>query len=42
MGEVCFCVNLSIDISSCDLTLYCQRKGVLYIDTVKEEWKGYY
>lgn len=22
--------------------LYCQSKGVLYIDTVKEEWEGYY
>jgi len=21
---------------------YCQAKGVFYIDTVKEEWEGFY
>ena len=37
-----FCVNMSIDTSSRDIALYCQEKGVLYIDTCKGEWDEYY
>ena len=42
VGKDCFCVNLSVGTSSADIMLYCQSKGVLYIDTVKEEWEGFY
>ena len=42
VGKECFCVNLSVGTSSADIMLYCQKKGVLYIDTVKEEWEGFY
>jgi len=37
-GKVKFCVNLSVDISSVDLSLYCQEKGILYIDTANYFW----
>ena len=42
MGKINFCVNLSVGTSSSEIIQYCQEKGVLYIDTVKEEWEGYY
>lgn len=42
VNEVGFCVNLSVGTSSSQITQYCQAKGVFYIDTVKEEWEGYY
>ena len=42
VAKDCFCVNLSVGTSSADIMLYCQRKGVLYLDTVKEEWEGFY
>jgi homospermidine synthase len=42
VGKDCFCVNLSVGTSSADIMIYCQSKGVLYIDTVKEEWEGFY
>lgn len=42
VGKVGFCVNLSVGTSSSDIIQYCQDKGVFYIDTVKEEWEGYY
>jgi len=31
-----------VGTSSSDIIQYCQEKGVFYIDTVKEEWEGYY
>ena len=37
-----FCINLSVDTSSRDLIQYCQHKNILYVDTVIEEWKGFY
>jgi len=37
-----FCINLSVDTSSRDLIQYCQQKNILYVDTVIEEWKGFY
>lgn len=37
-GKVKFCVNLSVDISSTDLTIYCQEKGILYMDTANYFW----
>lgn len=40
--KVGFCVNLSVGTSSSEIMQYCQAKGVFYIDTVKEEWEGYY
>jgi len=42
VAKDCFCVNLSVGTSSADIMIYCQRKGVLYLDTVKEEWEGFY
>jgi homospermidine synthase len=42
VGKVGFLVNLSCGTSACDITQYCQEKGVFYIDTVKEEWAGHY
>jgi homospermidine synthase len=42
VNKVGFCVNLSVGTSSSDIIQYCQEKGVFYIDTVKEEWEGYY
>lgn len=42
VNEVGFCVNLSVGTSSSQITQYCQTKGVFYIDTVKEEWEGFY
>ena len=37
-----FCVNLSVGTSSKQLMIYCQKRGTLYLDTVKEEWEGFY
>jgi len=37
-GKVKFCVNLSVDVSSLDLIIYCQEKGILYIDTANYLW----
>jgi homospermidine synthase len=37
-----FCVNLSVDVSSLDVTRLCREIGVLYIDTVVEPWPGFY
>jgi len=41
-GKVNFCVNLSVGTSSSEIIQYCQAKGIFYIDTVKEEWEGFY
>jgi homospermidine synthase len=37
-----FCVNLSVDVSSHDMTEFCRELGALYIDTVVEPWPGLY
>jgi homospermidine synthase len=37
-----FCVNLSVDTSSVDITEFCREIGALYIDTVVEPWAGFY
>ena len=37
-----FLLNLSVDVSSVDLIKYCQERGILYLDTVVEPWKGVY
>src|SRR3954454_13716662 len=37
-----FCVNLSVDTSSRDITALCRELGALYIDTVAEPWAGFY
>lgn len=41
-GKKGFCVNLSVGTSSREITEYCQAREIFYIDTVKEEWKGFY
>jgi homospermidine synthase len=37
-----FLLNLSVDVSSLDLVRYCWKRGVLYLDTCIEPWKGRY
>ena len=37
-----FCVNVSVGTSSRELGVYCSKRGTFYIDTVKEEWEGFY
>ncbi|HQT82766.1 MAG TPA: saccharopine dehydrogenase NADP-binding domain-containing protein, partial [Candidatus Paceibacterota bacterium] len=37
-----FVVNVSVDVSSATLIEYCQKNGILYIDTVMEPWLGFY
>src|SRR3989344_8548988 len=42
IGAGDFLVNVSVDVSSAALIEYCQRNGILYIDTVMEPWLGFY
>ena len=37
-----FLLNLSVDTSSADIMELCHERGVLYLDTVAEPWKGFY
>lgn len=37
-----FLVNLSVDVSSKDLVIWCRENGVLYLDTCIEPWAGFY
>lgn len=37
-----FLLNLSVDISSLDLIIFCQENNVLYLDTCIEPWAGVY
>src|SRR3989344_7003262 len=37
-----FLLNLSVDVSSVDLIKYCQKRNILYLDTVVEPWLGGY
>ncbi len=36
-----FLLNLSVDVSSADLILWCQKHDVLYLDTSTERWPGF-
>lgn len=42
IGSGDFLVNVSVDVSSAALIEYCQKNGILYIDTVMEPWLGFY
>jgi homospermidine synthase len=42
MGKGDFIVNLTVDVSSCDLLEWCAERGVNYVDTVVEPWLGGY
>jgi len=42
LGAGDFLVNVSVDVSSAALIEYCQKNGILYIDTVMEPWLGFY
>jgi homospermidine synthase len=42
MSEGDFLLNLSVDVSSCDLLAWCHDRGVNYVDTVVEPWAGGY
>ncbi|OGG56973.1 homospermidine synthase [Candidatus Kaiserbacteria bacterium RIFCSPHIGHO2_02_FULL_55_20] len=37
-----FLLNLSVDVSSVALMEYCNKRGILYLDTVVEPWLGGY
>lgn len=37
-----FLLNLSVDVSSLDLVVYCQERGAKYLDTCIEPWAGHY
>lgn len=36
-----FLLNLSVDVQSSDLFEWCQKHGVLYVDTSTEQWPGF-
>ncbi len=36
-----FLLNLSVETSSNDLIIWCQKNGVLYVDTSTERWPGF-
>jgi homospermidine synthase len=36
-----FLLNLSVDVQSSDLFVWCQKNGVLYLDTSTEQWPGF-
>lgn len=42
LGKGDFVVNLTVDVSSCDLLEWCAERGVNYVDTVVEPWAGGY
>lgn len=42
IGSGDFLVNVSVDVSSTALIEYCQKNGILYVDTVVEPWLGFY
>ena len=35
-------LNLTVDVSSCDLLTWCATRGITYVDTVVEPWLGGY
>src|SRR3989344_7951034 len=36
-----FLLNLSVEVSSEDLIVWCQKNGILYVDTSTEQWPGF-
>ena len=42
IGPGDFLLNLSVEVSSIELIKYCQKRKILYLDTVVEPWKGGY
>lgn len=42
LGKGDFLLNLSVDVSSIALIEYCNKRGILYLDTVVEPWAGGY
>jgi len=42
IGPGDFLVNVSVDVSSAALIEHCQRRNILYLDTVIEPWAGTY
>lgn len=42
VGPGDFLLNVSVDVSSVALIEYCQRHGILYLDTCVEPWPGTY
>lgn len=42
LSEGDFLLNLSVDVSSVDLMIWCQQQHVLYLDTCIEPWEGGY
>jgi homospermidine synthase len=42
VGPGDFVLNLSVDVSSADIVLFCRERGALYLDTVVEPWGGAY
>src|SRR3989344_4544535 len=42
IGPGDFLVNVSVEVSSAALIEYCQKNGILYLDTVIEPWEGSY
>jgi homospermidine synthase len=42
LGRGDLLINLSVEVSSIDLMNWCQKTGVLYIDTCIEPWAGTY
>ena len=36
-----FLLNLSVEVSSNDLITWCEKVGVLYVDTSTERWPGF-
>jgi homospermidine synthase len=42
IGTGDFLLNVSVDVSSATLIEYCQKNGILYLDTVMEPWLGFY
>jgi len=37
-----FVLNLTVDTGSCELMEWCSKRGINYVDTVVEPWKGRY
>lgn len=40
IGEGDFLLNLSVEVASIALMMYCWRRGILYLDTCTEPWPG--
>jgi len=42
LDEQSFLINLSVDVASLQLVLFCQERGAMYLDTCIEPWAGQY